>query len=51
MLGDSTHPPRSIWAADLVHVGDLLLHLRSPIQALVALRSVTRGRLVCSATS
>lgn len=33
---------------DLVHVGDLLLHLRSPVQALAAVRAVTRGRLLVS---
>ncbi|CAH0294965.1 class I SAM-dependent methyltransferase [Roseomonas sp. CECT 9278] len=33
---------------DLVHVGDLLLHLRDPVRALTAIRSVCRGRAIIS---
>jgi tRNA (mo5U34)-methyltransferase len=33
---------------DLVHVGDLLLHLRDPVRALTAVRSVCRGRAIIS---
>jgi tRNA (mo5U34)-methyltransferase len=33
---------------DLVHVGDLLLHLRDPVAALTAIRSVCRGQAILS---
>jgi len=33
---------------DLVHVGDLLLHLRDPVRALTAIRSVCRGQAILS---
>jgi tRNA (mo5U34)-methyltransferase len=33
---------------DLVHVGDLLLHLRDPVRALTAIRSVCRGQAIIS---
>lgn len=33
---------------DLVHVGDLLLHLRDPLRALTAIRSVCRGQALIS---
>jgi tRNA (mo5U34)-methyltransferase len=33
---------------DLVHVGDLLLHLRDPARALAAIRSVCRGQALIS---
>lgn len=36
--------PQTFGTFDLVHVGDLLLHLENPIRALRAIRSVTRGR-------
>ena len=36
--------PDSIGTFDLVHVGDLLLHLRDPLRALERIRSVTAGR-------
>lgn len=36
--------PEVFGTFDLVHVGDLLLHLESPTRALRAIRSVTRGR-------
>ncbi len=36
--------PETFGTFDLVHVGDLLLHLESPIRALRAIRSVTSGR-------
>lgn len=36
--------PETFGTFDFVHVGDLLLHLESPIRALRAIRSVTRGR-------
>lgn len=36
--------PETSGTFDLVHVGDLLLHLENPIRALRAIRSVTRGR-------
>jgi tRNA (mo5U34)-methyltransferase len=36
--------PETFGTFDLVHVGDLLLHLENPMRALRAIRSVTRGR-------
>ncbi len=36
--------PEAFGTFDLVHVGDLLLHLENPMRALRAIRSVTRGR-------
>jgi tRNA (mo5U34)-methyltransferase len=33
---------------DLVHCGDLLLHLRDPMRALMRIRDVTRGQLLLS---
>ncbi len=33
---------------DLVHIGDLLLHLRDPVRALTAARSVCRGEVIVS---
>lgn len=38
--------PETAGVFDLVHVGDLLLHLARPLEALRRVRSVTRGRLV-----
>ena len=38
--------PDDLGSFDLVHVGDLLLHLRHPLQALQRIRSVTAGQLV-----
>jgi tRNA (mo5U34)-methyltransferase len=40
--------PDDLGTFDLVHVADLLLHLRSPIAALTAIRSVTQGELLLS---
>ncbi|HVA59152.1 MAG TPA: methyltransferase domain-containing protein [Mycobacteriales bacterium] len=40
--------PSNVGTFDLVHLSDLLLHLRSPIQALTAVRSVTAGSAVIS---
>lgn len=40
--------PADFGSFDFVHVADLLLHLRSPIAALCALRSVTAGQLLLS---
>lgn len=43
-----TLDPGSLGTFDLVHAGDLLLHLRDPLLALARLRSVTRGEaLLC----
>jgi tRNA (mo5U34)-methyltransferase len=38
--------PETAGTFDLVHVGDLLLHLAKPVEALRRIRSVTRGRLI-----
>jgi len=38
--------PDDLGSFDLVHVGDLLLHLRHPLEALQRIRSVTAGLLV-----
>jgi tRNA (mo5U34)-methyltransferase len=38
--------PDQIGEFDLVFVGSLLLHLRDPLRALAAIRTVTRGRLL-----
>lgn len=35
--------PADLGTFDLVHAGDLLLHLEDPVRALCAIRSVTRG--------
>lgn len=40
--------PEVLGQFDFVHVADLLLHLRSPMEALVAIRSVTDGQLLLS---
>jgi tRNA (mo5U34)-methyltransferase len=40
--------PEKVGMFDLVHSGDLLLHLRNPLAALEAMRSVTSGQLVMS---
>lgn len=40
--------PESLGMFDVVHVGDLLLHLENPIAALRSIRSVTRGRALIS---
>lgn len=40
--------PDTLGTFDLVHAGDLLLHVERPHQALRAIRSVTRGRAVIS---
>lgn len=40
--------PDAIGTFDLVHVGDLLLHLENPIAALRAVRSVTAGQALIS---
>lgn len=38
--------PETAGTFDLVHVGDLLLHLAKPVEALRRIRSVTRGRFI-----
>jgi tRNA (mo5U34)-methyltransferase len=40
--------PERLGRFDLVHCGDLLLHLRDPARALVNIRSVTRGSALIS---
>jgi tRNA (mo5U34)-methyltransferase len=40
--------PEKVGTFDLVHCGDLLLHLREPLKALEAMRSVTTGELLLS---
>jgi tRNA (mo5U34)-methyltransferase len=40
--------PAAIGEFDVVVCGSLLLHLRDPLRALAAIRSVCRGRLLCS---
>lgn len=40
--------PSELGTFDLIHVADLLLHLRSPIAALTAIRSVACGELLLS---
>ena len=40
--------PEQVGTFDVVFLGSLLLHLRDPIAALGAIRSVCRGTLVCS---
>jgi len=40
--------PDAIGEFDVVVCGSLLLHLRDPLRALAAVRSVCRGRLLCS---
>lgn len=40
--------PEKIGTFDFVHCGDLLLHLREPLKALEAMRSVTTGELLLS---
>ncbi len=42
--------PRELGTFDVVTCGSLLLHLRDPVRALEALRSVCRGRLLSSET-
>jgi tRNA (mo5U34)-methyltransferase len=41
--------PSSLGEFDLVHIGSLLQHLRDPVGALMAIRTVTRGELLVSA--
>jgi tRNA (mo5U34)-methyltransferase len=44
--------PRTIGVFDLVHVGDVLVHLENPIAALRRVRSVTSGQaLICDVVS
>jgi tRNA (mo5U34)-methyltransferase len=38
--------PEKVGTFDLVHAGDILLHLRDPILALQRMRSVTSGKLI-----
>ena len=40
--------PERIGTFDVVVCGSLLLHLRDPLRALAAIRSVCRGRLLCT---
>jgi tRNA (mo5U34)-methyltransferase len=40
--------PEAVGTFDFVHCGDLLLHLREPLRALEAIRSVTTGELLLS---
>jgi tRNA (mo5U34)-methyltransferase len=40
--------PASLGSFDVVVCGSLLLHLRDPLRALAAIRSVCRGRLLCT---
>jgi len=40
--------PEQIGTFDVVMCGSLLLHLRDPLRALAAIRSVCRGRLLCT---
>jgi tRNA (mo5U34)-methyltransferase len=40
--------PERVGAFDVVVCGSLLLHLRDPLRALAAIRSVCRGRLLCT---
>jgi tRNA (mo5U34)-methyltransferase len=40
--------PEKVGTFDFVHCGDLLLHLREPLAALEAMRSVTTGELLLS---
>jgi tRNA (mo5U34)-methyltransferase len=40
--------PERVGSFDFVHCGDLLLHLREPLRALEAIRSVTTGELLLS---
>ncbi|HEX3691404.1 MAG TPA: methyltransferase domain-containing protein [Solirubrobacteraceae bacterium] len=40
--------PEEVGRFDVVMCGSLLLHLRDPLRALAALRSVCRGRLLCT---
>jgi tRNA (mo5U34)-methyltransferase len=42
--------PEAVGEFDFVHIGSLLQHLRDPIGALMAIRRVTRGQLVVSAS-
>ena len=40
--------PERVGSFDVVVCGSLLLHLRDPLRALAAIRSVCRGRLLCT---
>jgi tRNA (mo5U34)-methyltransferase len=42
--------PETTGEFDFVHIGSLLQHLRDPVGALMAIRRVTRGELLVSAT-
>ena len=49
-ISDYDLDPDILGEFDFVHIGSLLQHLRNPVGALMAIRRVTRGELLVSAT-